>query len=121
MQIHFTFKTAKSNDLERSQMSSYQTNRQSQIMKVGTDNVPPTKFWKIGVSYRTINTKDGEDHDIVTSVCDTDARHTEQRLSLLHHRCGLCLHRGAPVFMVQGGRMVGTSSPCARVCVCASV
>jgi hypothetical protein len=99
-------------------MSSYQINRQSHIMKVGTDNVPPTKFWKIGVSCRTRNTEDGEDHDIVTSIYDIDARHTGQWLSLLHHRCGLCLHKGAPVIMVQGGRMVATSSPCWRVCQC---
>lgn len=70
MQIHFTFKTAKSNVTKRSQISSYQTNRQSHIMRVGTDNVPPT--------YRTINIEDGEDHDIVTSIYDIDARHTGQ-------------------------------------------
>jgi hypothetical protein len=86
-------------------------------MKVGTDIVRPTKFWQNGVSYRTINIEDGDDHNIVTSIYDIDARHTDQWLSLLHYRCGLCRHWGTPVLMVQGGRNIATSL-CWCVCVC---
>ena len=56
-----------------------------------------------------MNNKDSEDHNIVNSLYDIDTRRTG--------RCGH-LHKGTPIFMVQGDRIVATPSVCMCVCVC---